>query len=228
MGPYNWKFPADNFAGDGYHVPIAHSSAVAAGFGGAGRAGSVGREAQELNRVSNSSEAVNAYYRKHLPELEQRVGKERAQQVTGGVLTVFPNLSLNFGRQLVHVWHPRGPLKTEVWAYCIVDKDAPPEVKEAMYWWNRECFGPSGNLEQDDMNNWLGGSETAKSRIAQSVPMNLSMGLGHEPTPPFQRLQRGTFEGTNENRIRAFYARWDEIMNASSWDQVHINGIQQR
>ncbi|HJZ14256.1 MAG TPA: SRPBCC family protein, partial [Stellaceae bacterium] len=32
--PCNWKFPAENFAGDGYHVPWSHISAVRTGSGG--------------------------------------------------------------------------------------------------------------------------------------------------------------------------------------------------
>jgi len=32
--PCNWKFPAENFAGDGYHVPWSHVSAVRTGSGG--------------------------------------------------------------------------------------------------------------------------------------------------------------------------------------------------
>ena len=32
--PCNWKFPAENFAGDGYHVQWSHLSAVRTGSGG--------------------------------------------------------------------------------------------------------------------------------------------------------------------------------------------------
>ena len=32
--PCNWKFPAENFGGDGYHVPWTHLSATRTGFGG--------------------------------------------------------------------------------------------------------------------------------------------------------------------------------------------------
>ena len=31
--PCNWKFPAENFGGDGYHVQWSHLSAVRTGFG---------------------------------------------------------------------------------------------------------------------------------------------------------------------------------------------------
>ena len=30
--PCNWKFPAENFGGDAYHVPWSHLSAVETGF----------------------------------------------------------------------------------------------------------------------------------------------------------------------------------------------------
>ena len=32
MVPCNWKFPAENFGGDGYHVPWSHLSAATTGF----------------------------------------------------------------------------------------------------------------------------------------------------------------------------------------------------
>ena len=30
--PCNWKFPAENFSGDSYHVPWSHLSAIRSGF----------------------------------------------------------------------------------------------------------------------------------------------------------------------------------------------------
>ena len=216
--PSNWKFPADNFAGDGYHVAIAHSSAIQLGFGGAGRI-EAGAASSSTNKVSNSSEGINAYYRQHLPELESRLGPERAKSLSGSILTVFPNLSLNFGRQLLHIWHPRGPLKTEIWANCIFDKAAAPEMKDLMKTWYLRTFGPGGFLEQDDMNNWLGGTDTSRSMSGQKFPMNLQMGLGHEHEIEPGSMYRGRY---HETRQRAFYNRWAEMMDAASWDNVNL------
>src|SRR5215467_1517005 len=48
MMPCNWKLPAENFAGDGYHVTWSHVSAIRAGFGGDFRVGADRREWRSL------------------------------------------------------------------------------------------------------------------------------------------------------------------------------------
>ena len=115
----------------------------------------------------------------HFDETVERIGRDRAQQA-GLVTTVFPNVSPNFIRHMIRVWHPRGPDKTEIWSYCVVDKEAPPEVKTAMRRHLTQTFGPSGNLEQDDMNNWEQCTGTARGVIARRYPQNIQAHLGHE------------------------------------------------
>jgi 3-phenylpropionate/trans-cinnamate dioxygenase alpha subunit len=224
----NWKFPADNFGSDGYHVPISHASAIALGYGGQGRGQSVVRS----EFVTNSNKAINDYYRDHLPEMKQRLGENKVTGVSGSIYTIFPNLSFNFGRQLLHVWHPRGPMKTEIWGYCIVDQAAPPEMKKFMSHWYSHTFGPSGNLEQDDMNNWMGGTETSRTGVARRYPMNLQMGIGHE----HERMERfgggmgrnvegqGQSQGYSytESRQRGLYAQWAEMMDGATWSDIRI------
>jgi 3-phenylpropionate/trans-cinnamate dioxygenase alpha subunit len=111
------------------------------------------------------------------------------------------------------VWHPRGPDKTEIWSYCVVDKDAPEEVKEAMRLHLTQTFGPAGNLEQDDMNNWVQCTSTARGLIARRYPQNIQAHLGHED-------QIGPIGGGR--RLRAFYARWEMMMKAENWSQVDL------
>jgi 3-phenylpropionate/trans-cinnamate dioxygenase alpha subunit len=68
---------------------------------------------------------------------------------------MFPTLSWLNGTQTLRVWHPRGPGRIEVWVFCIADKAAPPEVKEALKKSHARAFGPAGFLEQDDSENWI-------------------------------------------------------------------------
>lgn len=143
----------------------------------------------------------------------KRVGPELANR-PGLVTTVFPNLSPNFTRHMIRVWHPRGPDKTEIWSYCVVDKDAPAEVKEAMRLHLTQTFGPAGNLEQDDMNNWIQCTDTARGLIARRYPQNIQAHMGHED-------REGAIGGGR--RLRAFYARWDMMMKARNWSQVDLS-----
>jgi phenylpropionate dioxygenase-like ring-hydroxylating dioxygenase large terminal subunit len=86
--PCNWKFPAENFAGDGYHVPWSHVSAVRTGSGGdfrvkpdaEGRALSLGN-GHSIMTVGPDMVAdppapeVLAYEEQILPEMHQRLGE---------------------------------------------------------------------------------------------------------------------------------------------------------
>ena len=127
--PCNWKFPAENFGGDAYHVPWSHLSAMKIGF-------SVGsdREPDPRQRMVSPGNGhvlicispdnfgdppmpeIQAYEREIRPEVNQRLGP-RAALINPIVGTVFPNFSLLRGTsRTFRVWQPRGPDKTEVWS----------------------------------------------------------------------------------------------------------------
>ena len=191
--PCNWKFPAENFAGDGYHVHWSHLSAVQTGSGGdfrtrpdnAGRALSPGNGHSAMMTgpdmpADMPDPAVLAYEAQIRPELEQRLGP-RIGRGNPVAATVFPNLSiLRPTSRTLRVWHPRGPDKTECWAFVYADKAAPPEVKEAIRLAGARVFGPGGTFEQDDMDNWQGCTQTGRGVVARRYALNYAMGLGHE------------------------------------------------
>jgi 3-phenylpropionate/trans-cinnamate dioxygenase subunit alpha len=52
--PCNWKFPAENFAGDAYHVAWSHLSAISTGFSPRSRRGRRGREASSLPAMATA------------------------------------------------------------------------------------------------------------------------------------------------------------------------------
>ena len=85
--PCNWKFPAENFGGDGYHVHWSHLSAVRIGSGGdfrvkpdpGGRARSPGN-GHAIMTVGPEMAAdppvpeILAYEAEILPEMQHRLG----------------------------------------------------------------------------------------------------------------------------------------------------------
>jgi 3-phenylpropionate/trans-cinnamate dioxygenase alpha subunit len=210
----NWKFAADNFFGDDGHHTITHMSVRRVPVDKRYYARTNDDVSDERNkRLALVPEGIiRDYHLKHFDELVERIGHELADR-PGLVTTVFPNVSPNFARHMIRVWHPRGPEKTEIWSYCVVDKDAPAEVKEAMRLHLTQTFGPAGNLEQDDMNNWVQCTNTARGLIARRYPQNIQAHLGHED-------KTGPIGGGR--RLRAFYARWDMMMKAESWSQVDL------
>jgi 3-phenylpropionate/trans-cinnamate dioxygenase alpha subunit len=230
--PCNWKFPAENFAGDGYHVHWSHLSAVQTGSGGefrtqpdeAGRAMSPGNGHSVMfagpQTVADMPDPdVLAYEARVRPDMERRLGPRigLGNPVAG---TVFPNLSiLRPTSRTFRVWHPRGPDKTEVWAFVYTDKAAPPEVKKAIRLAGARVFGPGGTFEQDDMDNWQGCTQTGRGVVARRYPLNYGMGLGHERFDP----QRGAVTSDHrysEQNHRGFYRRWAQLMAGATWAEL--------
>ncbi|MSQ32509.1 MAG: aromatic ring-hydroxylating dioxygenase subunit alpha, partial [Dehalococcoidia bacterium] len=166
------------------------------------------------------------YYLEHYDELEKRLGSTRAANPTMTVGTVFPNMSPH-GRTQLRLYHPRGPEKTEMWVFCLVDKDAPQEIKDVMRPHLSMTFGPSGTLEQDDMNNWIQCTTSAKGFMGPRYLMNESLGIGHEGKHE-KYPAASTAPTPSEHNQRAFYNWWAEIMAAPSWSQIKLDPIEKK
>jgi len=229
--PCNWKFPAENFGGDGYHVHWSHLSAVQIGSGGDFRVKpdpngrtlapgnghcviAVGAETM----ADPPAPEILAYEQEIAPEMAQRLGSRlgKVKPIAG---TVFPNFSmLRPTSRTIRVWHPRGPDKTEVWAWCYADKAAPAHVKEAIRVAGVRVFGPSGTFEQDDMDNWQGCTQTARGAVARRQALNYEMGLGHERFDEAFGAWASDHRYSESNH-RRFYRRWAQLMAADSWPE---------
>lgn len=222
----NWKYPVDNFGGDDGHHLITHASVRKVPVDAVDYAVTV---ADQYNRllpnmsskdVEQMEESLSAtpkgllrnYYREHFPEALQRLGREAYRQSI--VESVFPNLSLNSHRHMLRVWHPRGPMATEMWSYCLVDKDAPQEVKDALRHHLTQTFGPAGNFEQDDINMWLHCTSTARGWVARRYPQNIQAGMTNSPDADIGRKLGG--------RLRGLYSRWAVMMESKGWDTVNL------
>jgi nitrite reductase/ring-hydroxylating ferredoxin subunit len=230
--PCNWKFPAENFGGDAYHVPWSHLSAISSGF-------SPNLEARRSWRGSIVSPGpghgiialgpedtaappipdIMAYEAATRSEALQRLGP-RLSLINPIVGTVFPNFSLlRAAANTFRVWHPRGPDKIEICSWVYVDKAAPAHLKEALRLAGLRSFSPAGTFEQDDMDNWQECTQTCRGVVSRRVPLNTQMGLGHDRFDP----QLGAWASAyrlSENSHRHFYRRWAQLMSAQSWAEV--------
>jgi 3-phenylpropionate/trans-cinnamate dioxygenase alpha subunit len=225
--PCNWKFPAENFGGDAYHVPWSHLSAVTTAF-------STGVQTKPNTTGSMVSPGnghmlicvgpddfgeppmpeLLAYERQLRPQVEARLGP-RARRINPIVGTVFPNFSLlRSTSHTMRVWHPRGPERTEVWSWVFADKAAPPQVKEAVRLAGIRGFSPSGTFEQDDMDNWQECTRTCRGAVARQMPLNTQMGMGHDRFDPELGAWASEFR-MSENNHRHFYRRGAELMEAA-------------
>ncbi len=240
---FNWKFGSDNFGGDNYHVPISHGSirasqitrgnqppvnatkdrfTVYAGNGHCITSG--GYAGLQMNTQQQNTFVVNSkqdqYMADHVEELGQRLGDIRKRQFNMGIGTIFPNLTWH-NSPTIRVWQPRGAFRTEIWSYCIVDKDAPKEVKDAMKMAYTFRFGPSGTMEQDDAANWSNSTTIGKSPRARKVPLNMQMGIGHEWHNETHPGLLGN--SVSETNWRGFYGWWAKMMDAPSWTDVRLD-----
>src|SRR5205823_6720 len=233
--PCNWKFPAENFGGDGYHTSWSHLSAIKTGSGGDFRVSpdpngvmlSPGNGHCVIgvgpDTVADPPAAeILAYEAGIVPEIRKRLGS-RLDRVKPIVGTVFPNFSmLRPTSRTFRVWHPRGPDKTEVWAWVFADKAAPAEVKEAIRLAGVRVFGPSGTFEQDDMDNWQGCTLTGRGVVARRYSLSYEMGLGHERFDQDLGALASDYRYSESNH-RGFYRRWAQLMATDSWPEVAGN-----
>ena len=231
--PCNWKFPAENFGGDSYHVAWTHQAALRTGTtsesrsrqqkGGRleGRIISPGNGHCLISRGAGEfSEAVvpqiKGYEEEVRDEVKERLGHRwhLANPIVG---TMFPNFSMiRTIAQQFRVLHPRGPGQIEMWAFCYVDKDAPQEVKEALRLASVRAHSPAGTFEQDDMDNWQQCTTTCHGYMSRQVDLNTQMGLGHERFD--ESLGAWTSDyAMRENNHRRFYKRWAELMEQTNW-----------
>jgi phenylpropionate dioxygenase-like ring-hydroxylating dioxygenase large terminal subunit len=230
--PCNWKFPAENFGGDGYHTSWSHLSAIQTGAGGdfrvkpdpkgvmlsPGNGHCVIGVGPDMVADPPAPEIL-AYEAEIAPEMAQRLGP-RLGLVKPIVGTLFPNFSmLRPTSRTFRVWHPRGPDKTEVWAWVFADKAAPAEVKEAIRLAGVRVFGPSGTFEQDDMDNWQGCTQTGRGVVARRDFLSYEMGLGHEHFDEELKAWASDYRYSEINH-RGFYRHWARLMSADSWAKI--------
>ena len=118
------------------------------------------------------------------------------------------------------MWHPRGPDKTEVWAWVFVDKTAPPEVKEAIRLAGVRAY--SARRARSSRTTWTTGRAAPRPRAARSparYALSYEMGLGHERFDQELGAWASDYRYSESNH-RGFYRRWAQLMAAESWAAV--------
>lgn len=233
----NWKFAADNFAGDIYHALWTH-------LGGSeptlGRHGGVIVENDGSYQVSvnghgwefNHSFIGNAatmgdrellrYMKSREEAITARLGEFRAK-MWGAVSSanVFPNFSFLPGYFTFRTFQPKGPTKTEIHAWTLVPKNMPQDIKDRFRRGSMRTFSPSGLLEMDDGENW----EHSTSANAGWVTRNQKLCYAMAPAGEVDRedlpghVSAGQLSDTNQ---RLFYKRWAEMMDAESWADMPL------
>ncbi len=242
----NWKIGAENFSGDSYHTPYTHASVVDIGLFKEPKAhrrkqGALywaGNGGGTTYKVPHGDFDENLSYVGYPPEMIERMRRrwspaQQALVADAGFIpsaaTVFPNLSLVHNWPHVEeegprvpfislrLWQPLGPTETEVYSWFAVDGDAPEAFKLQSYKAYLTCFGSSGMLEQDDVENWTSITAVAKGHLAAQVSLDSTMGLDpdggtlHEPLTGWPGPGRA-FTGYGEYNQRELLRRWGDYL----------------
>lgn len=203
--PSNWKFGAENGAGDLYH-DISHNSVQRVSLSFSGQRTRHVWDADKQNKfkllnitfpagghavrgnlyenpgrdyVSQWAQVpeVDEYFREAHYARQKRLGDKERLLNRGGM--VFPNIVYNSAnRTSISLWVPRAPNRTEVWKWVFVPKKAPQSVKDAMRSYLLRYTGAAGMVEQDDFENWHSAQVGAESKLAGRLPFNLQLRLG--------------------------------------------------
>jgi phenylpropionate dioxygenase-like ring-hydroxylating dioxygenase large terminal subunit len=240
--PANWKFAAEQFCSDMYHVPVSHASAALALLPDDTEAdseifpldGTLGRQftspwGHGTGFFTSSGDVLGVivgrepgdWFQGGNPEVVDRLGSHRALNMRGMHATLFPNFSFLPGINTMRVWHPKGPNEMEVWAWTVVDKTAPPEVRERQRIGTLRTFGSGGMLEQDDGENWSEIQQVLRGHVARRTPLNAQMGLGldWDDDPNFPGRVNRVY---CETAARGFYGRWAQMLSGASWDELAV------
>jgi ethylbenzene dioxygenase alpha subunit len=225
----NWKFAAENFVGDALHAGWTHQAGAMAMLGEPVAQLSTDEESYavhanghgiefNLDGVGNAATfgdpAVRRYLRDRQAVVARRLGEVRAKMV-GSIASanVFPNFSYLPGQMTFRSWHPRGPHRTEMHAWVLVNRNMPPEIKAAYRKGVMMTFSPAGVFEMDDGENWEGSTRMNAGAVTRRRPLHYGLGID-------TALAGTGFPGhvyqyqTNDANQRAFYTRWAELMTA--------------
>ncbi len=233
----NWKTAAENFGGDGYHIASTHGSARELDIDttttqtrnrAKGRQISCGNGHVLVAWMIPPDDAgpwfaqpvdeLIGYMKEHAAEIESRLGAARTRKVSPSAGTVFPNLSVHWLTRTLRVWHPRGPDKMEIWSWAIVDKAAPPKIKDVMRFVSQYRFSPTGVFEQDDMDNWIQVTGAARSVIGRRYPANYQMSLSEETVDSDLRGRLAS-RWSDSNQL-SLYMHWAKVLEAKNWSEI--------
>jgi len=246
----NWKFAAEQFCSDMYHAPVSHASPTIAALpdgvppefakwpdagsqfrstvGGHGTGFFTGpqkfipvEEREDRLLLGLIGPVAGKFYARESREAcRERLGDARADRINGAHMTIFPTLSFLPGVQTLRAWHPRGPNEIEVWALTVVDKNAPPEVKEEYRTGVMRTFSVGGMLEQDDGENWVMIQRGLRGFKSRQAHFNSSMGKGHSnANDPIWPGVTGNVYG--EEAARGFYSHWGKMITTDDWASLY-------
>jgi phenylpropionate dioxygenase-like ring-hydroxylating dioxygenase large terminal subunit len=234
----NWKIHAENFAGDGYHLRIAHRTMFEMGVMGDQAKDSEGFLVSHDNGHSLRSQYISDPSIRDVvfgypPELlaeaaasatpDQQAFRSSSSVVHG---TVFPNAVLittapvHFGTDAtgqtaffqMRTLNPIDAHSHEVVYWALVPKAAPEEWKKQSYLYSIRQHGAASFFEADDLENFR--RIDAGLGVGVGAPFNYELGLGVEgdSQPPWNGPGRIVSQDLSESNQRNYVRRYLDVM----------------
>ncbi|WP_409463621.1 aromatic ring-hydroxylating oxygenase subunit alpha [Amycolatopsis sp. GA6-003] len=231
----DWKICAENFAGDGYHTPVAHQWGFNLGyFPSSGSTHSQGWAVSIPGRGhgiglghSPAFPPFGGFPDDLVEDMKRTLSPEQAEvfaRTRTAVGTVFPNLSFLMqpfslvpgepGVRFVtmRLYHPAGPGRMEMYSWCLVPRDASQEYKDQAYRAYTLAFGQAGTFEQDDFENWTKVTRSAASTMVRDVDFPYVMGMGSDPDRDFPGPGHAVVPYVNDTNFRNLWSRWGDYL----------------
>lgn len=247
--PGNWKIISDNFAGDHYHTFATHASGIKVGVAGGldresrdnrygyfeisakpfhGLGGVYTNTVQyenDLRAARALGEEVETWVRDRYARLQSSLAGVAAKPYGFGHATCFPNLSFLWGSSALaprglYLWHPRGPLATEAWQWCLVERDAPRVVKARAAQRFSRIQAAAGVFAVDDSENFERMVENTVTPLNRGLTFHYGMSADEEGRwPGSEAWHTNGLPGSvgprfTEMNQRSFYRHWHELMHA--------------
>ncbi|WP_394237046.1 aromatic ring-hydroxylating dioxygenase subunit alpha [Niallia oryzisoli] len=220
----NWKLLGENSI-DGYHVGYNHKTYldfiaeegqdVSKGLYGEGKALEGGHAVMQYEAPwgrpiakaqNNWDDEKKARIAKKREELVERFGEEKARMMAdiSRNVWIFPNLIINdIVSVTIRTWDPVSPdyMEVNAWALGPIDEDkAEKELRLDNF---LTFLGPGGFATPDDIESLETAQLGFKNTVNQVQWSDISRGMHREVSPT-----------TDEKQMRAFWRKYDQLMNA--------------
>ncbi len=241
--PCNWKLSVDN-VWDWYHAQTSHASAFQSGYGrprARDAAVDLSKPPPPTDQLKWDQLVLLGEYGhaisgplygpdKQGPGIINEDWRERpqAKEALGSVglksrghPNIFPTMWITASQISLRI--PKGPSKTAIWWFTLIDKDLPAEARGQFAMRATHTFGPAGMLEMEDGENWGESTRATKGVIGRRKPLHFAMNLGRgeviepEVGPPHIETS------VNEHAQLWLYRAWSEWMAADSWSDLKSN-----
>ncbi|WP_338727452.1 aromatic ring-hydroxylating dioxygenase subunit alpha [Haladaptatus sp. DJG-WS-42] len=198
----DWKSLADNSAGDNYHLPVAHRSAMTTGIGSQS---ATKQKDDSLLAICCDALSLSMYqihdtdwYWGYPPEIVETFAPDGltdaqltlAKESNTTVATVFPNFTFHHGSTThdpnkpprsfvtIRMVQPLAPGRSEIWNWFLLPKDAPEAYKQEAYDAGVGARSASGGFTVDDIAILDGIAELAQTSFARTKNLELDYSMG--------------------------------------------------